>query len=214
MQTAMRVRFDLMTLLLVVFAASCTETPPESRQGPTPGATSSSTDLADQAPPEGRRLAEYSDPLVRFTYPSTWRPYRYRAETSFSSHVVTLSSQELKESSDIEPGTVMDCDPICLPDGTLDLDGVVVTWTSWGPPQGLDLSKVEGSATELGGHEAKVATDRPGTCGAGAEETITAHIQRLGHEYYVVRACLRGPNLDDPARQVEDMLRSIEFLTP
>jgi len=94
-----------------------------------------------------------------------------------------------------------------LPEG-----GVVIAWWAKGFP-GWSLDKANGDAFAVGGHRAKLRSDRPGDCGQiGADETMTATTARdAAANWFEMNACLRGPGLQAEEAQVRAMLASTTF---
>jgi hypothetical protein len=78
------------------------------------------------------------------------------------------------------------------------------------------LANVPGLSTRVGGRNAKLSTQRPGSCGGlGADETISVAIASpMPSNWSAVDTCLRGPNLAAHERQVRALLSSTRFLAP
>jgi N-acetylneuraminic acid mutarotase len=94
-----------------------------------------------------------------------------------------------------------------LPEG-----GVLIAWWAKGFP-GWSLDKAQGDIFAVGGHRAKLRTDRPGDCRRiGADETVTATTARdAAANWFEMNACLRGPGLQAEEAQVRAMLASTTF---
>ena len=99
-----------------------------------------------------------------------------------------------------------------LPLATLPAGAMLVSWGNVAIPKLLGQPDVEGPNTTIGGQVAKLATERPGSCGdIGADETITAEITRPAApgNHYEMRACIREPNAAVNADLVSTMLASV-----
>jgi len=158
----------------------------------------------------GPTRAHYHDQELDFTHPAAWTPHKYEVVSSFSSAIVYLSNQPLHQPctrSRVAAGTMISCG---LPLDRLVPGGVLVEWSSNGFP-GWTLDRAPGARQQLAGRPGRLAVERPGGCkDHGAEETITASIPRRSpaHNWYQLRACLRGPALDEHDRAVRQLLAS------
>ncbi len=159
-------------------------------------------------------MARYSDPRLTFTYPAAWTTHVYPRVSTFSSAILFLSSQQLRDpcvQSQTDSGTRIACG---FAVGSLLPGQVYAEWSSNGVP-GWTLDKVHGRPQTIGGQPAKVIVSRPGACTSmSGDETITATITQpgLASSYYQFLACLRGPNLDVAERQIHDLLEATRIL--
>lgn len=89
---------------------------------------------------------------------------------------------------------------------------------SWGNASFLDPSPSGGAATNtsIAGFPSTVTTERPGQCSdLGGDETITARIYQPNRSDFLMRACLRGPDLSRSGEQlVVSMLASVTVGPP
>jgi hypothetical protein len=156
-----------------------------------------------QAPSQAR----YHDDVLTFSYPASWTPRRYEVVSSFSSAIVYLSNQPLRDP----------CTRSRLPGGALSItcrhpisqlapSGVLVEWTREGFPN-WKLSDAPGVPQQIAGRPSKLAIRRPGRCASlGADETSLASITRPSGNWYQLLACLRGPSVATAERQVRQLI--------
>jgi hypothetical protein len=164
--------------------------------------------------PAAPQLTRYSGEGLAFTHPAAWKPHSYENRSSFSRSIVYLSTQRLHPpcvrsnvtiGTGPETGTLITCG---WPLDHLAPNSVLVEWSQHGTPT-WRLDQEPGARRTIAGRAAKLHTARPGDCKTiGAEETITAYIPRLdlASNWYQMRACLRGPDLDKAQAQVRQLL--------
>jgi hypothetical protein len=138
-------------------------------------------------------LVRYRGHGITFAYPATWRYHRPGFSTPATEPLIDLGAQPL-----VNPcrttGNATLCD---LPLNRLRPGGVVVTWTTGGPP----------AHSRHPGITVRVA--RPGYCARiGGEETIDARILTHKHQVFRVEACLRAPGIAANERAIRNMLSS------
>jgi hypothetical protein len=136
---------------------------------------------------------------VTFAYPATWRYHRPGFPTPATTPLIDLSAQPM-----VNPcrttGNATLCD---LPLNRLRPGGVVVTWTTGGPP----------AHPRHPGVTVKVA--RPGYCARiGGDETINARIVTRQHQVFTVDACLRAPGVAANEHAIRTMLASARATSP
>ena len=139
------------------------------------GSTTPSTSSSDAAP---ARLATFADRGLSFSYPASWRRYRWQFSTSFSDAIVYLST-----GAEHDPCTTTGLTTRCTPPiDRLEPDGVLVSWTRWYDP-GFGLERVSGTPTRIADHPAKVTVGAPQEWCAriGGERSVTASIAPAGY---------------------------------
>jgi len=207
----------LATLLLAACgspssSAGIATTSPSTTLQPTTSYTTTtvSTASANPAPtcdsPSSRTI--YDGNGLRFDYPSCWTPVHNVEVSSFSSSLVDLSNEPMQD-----PCTTTASSSECgWPLTKLAPYGVLIRWSSNGFP-GWSLQQAPGTALTVGGLPAREQVSQPGTCGSiGADETIAVDAaDTTAFNYYAMTACLRGPDLAQPASQVQQMLTSTTF---
>ena len=85
---------------------------------------------------------------------------------------------------------------------------------SWGNVSGFGSTVLPAGAipnTSIAGFAATITTDKPGVCGSlQGDETIAARITHPGgNDDFLMRACLRGPNLPAAEQLVTAILSSV-----
>jgi hypothetical protein len=137
------------------------------------------------------QLTTYSGHGVSFSYPASWR-YRNRGSSSqMSSPVIDLATQPTRS-----PCVAHRCG---FPVRHLRRDGVVVMWNTGAglidpahpPGPGVRVTVLRRGCRALG----------------GAEELIARVVLRTGR-IYEAAACLRGPGMPAPERELRAMLAS------
>ena len=169
------------------------------------GSTTPSTSSSDAAP---ARLATFADRGLSFSYPASWRRYRWQFSTSFSDAIVYLSM-----GAEHDPCTTTGLTTRCTPPiDRLEPDGVLVSWTRWYDP-GFGLERVSGTPTRIADHPAKVTVGAPQEWCAriGGERSVTASIALPDTAWTGMEACLRGPDIEDETVQVRRLLASVRY---
>jgi hypothetical protein len=148
---------------------------------------------------------------LRFDRPPCWTATSFAERTAFSNSLVDLSNQPLRDpctqtTSPSEGGPATDC---TWPVTNLLPGGVWVHWSSNGSPT-WKLENQPGTSLTVAGLPAREQITKPGTCGPiGADETITVEVgEPIQDNFYEMMACLRGPELNNTARQVQAMVDS------
>jgi hypothetical protein len=153
------------------------------------GSTAPSTSSSSAAP---ARLATFADRGLSFSYPASWRRYRWQFSTRFSDAIVYLST-----GAEHDPCTTTGLTTRCTPPvDRLEPDGVLVSWTRWYFPR-FGLERVSGTPTRIADHPAKVAVGAPQEWCArvGGERSVTASIALPDTAWTGMEACLRGPDI-------------------
>ena len=154
----------------------------------------------------------YNSEGLHFDYPSCWTVVHYSEESMFSSSLVDLSDQPTHQPCTITTsasGTTTTCGS---PITRLEAGRVLVQWTETGF-LGWTLDKAPGTPMTVGGLHAREQVSRPGACGENSgDETISVDVARAYQDnYYAIWACLRGPDIDQEAAQIQRMLASTTF---
>ncbi len=140
---------------------------------------------------------------LSFVHPRAWQEYRYDISGSFSDLIVFLSNTRVPDPC-IRTASSIDCsDPI----KKLEAGQILVSWSNYGYLH--TGPEIPHANTTISGEPARVTLERPGNCGIGAQETITADIARPQGNHYEMKACLRGPNLARDEALVGSMLHSV-----
>jgi hypothetical protein len=153
-------------------------------------------------------LVTYSNSLLSFSHPATWKayPFRWAGELHFSP-MVYLSTQPVHDPCSTK-GNATSCG---FPVGQLRPGGVLVTWNASGPPA---FALGPGTRVRVGGHAARRVETAGGICGRiGADKTIDVRIQTspLPSPLTALTACLRGPGLAQAEQSVDALLASTQF---
>lgn len=168
-----------------------------------------------RALPDGGKFvgtAHYASEDVSFDYPADWYEHSYEKEFSFSSSIVFLATARMHNPCVVTKranGTETSCG---LPVDHLHPDGAVIEWSANGFP-GITIDGQGPGGTKIAGRPATLHEEKPGDCDyLGADVTIYADVSRdaAGDNWYEMRACLKGPNLDELRRQISSMLTSLE----
>ena len=159
---------------------------------------------ARDRPLRGRR------PLVRL--PGTWGDASFDVESSFSHVLVFLSTAPLSDPCD-RTASSFAC--VRNPVTALEPDGVLVEWSRQSFP-GWTFDPTKGRLTTVGGRQATLEQSVPleGPCqeiGGERELVVTIVDPTPDMNWTGMRACLRGPSLDDLQAQVEAMLASVTW---
>ena len=154
----------------------------------------------------------YAGKAISFDYPAAWRRKSYKKESSFSSAIVFLSTARMHDPcvrTKIFGGTTETCG---MPVDQLDPCGVVIEWSANGFPL-WTLERQGGGESTIAGRPATVREETPGDCEhLGADVTITAAVSRAApYNWYQMRACLKGPDVDELRRQISLMLASMKI---
>ena len=147
----------------------------------------------------GQRLARFSGFGVSFRYPARWHAQSdVKLLSTVGACLGYLSSLRL-----LSP-----CDPAAVP--RLLPNDVLIRWYSFGSVS--NFADLPGSTRTVGGRLAKVEVGHPGSCRSlAADETIEFVIPIAGSDFYLMQACLRGPDLDRAREHVDLMLDSVRF---
>jgi len=161
-------------------------------------------------------LATYRNSFLTFKYPAAWSPSVFTEQTLHFHPMVYLSTQSTHDPCRTVAAAGGGSSTTCgWPIDRLAAGGVVVVLENRGSPL-VSLANFSGALTRIGGRNAKISTQRPGTCRAlGGDATVTVSILRpLASNWTAVDACLRGPNLAVQERQLRALLSSMRFLEP
>ncbi len=158
-------------------------------------------------------VKHFAGPSLSFDYPASWQLHVYREESRFSSAIVFISTAPMHEpcvTTKHADGTRIDCG---WPIDRLDSNGVLIEWSANGFP-GWTLGESSGIETTIDGRAAKIVQETQGDCQAvGADETLTAYVERDAPDnWYQMRACLKGPHLDEMQRQISLILATTDVL--
>jgi hypothetical protein len=152
--------------------------------------------------------ATYSNSLLRFSHPASWKayPFRWAGELHFRP-MVYLSTQPVQDPCSTS-GNTTSCG---FPVKQLEPGGVLVTWNASNPPA---MALGSGAQVRVGGRPARRVETAGGMCGRiGADRTIDVLIatRPLPSTATEFTACLRGPGLAQEEKSVNALLASTTF---
>jgi hypothetical protein len=163
---------------------------------------------AQVAAKTGPKLVTYSNSLLSFSHPATWKAYPFRwAGGLHFSPLVYLSTQPVHDPCSTK-GNTTSCG---FPVGQLQPGGVLVTWNASSPPA---LALGPGTRVRVGDRPARRVETAGGICRSiGADKTIDVRIQTspLPSPLTELTACLRGPGLAQAEQSVDALLASTQF---
>jgi hypothetical protein len=156
--------------------------------------------------------AHFAGEVLAFEYPGAWGDATFDVESSFSSVLVFLSTAPLSDPCDRTANSFA-----CIrnPVTALGPDGVLVEWSRQAFP-GWTFDQTRGRLTTVGGRQATLEQSVPseGPCqeiGGERELVVTIDDDTPDMNWTGMRACLRGPSLDQLQAQVEAMLASVRW---
>lgn len=166
-----------------------------------------------------QELAQFSDQLLRFDYPSDWNAQVYQDSVDIGSSparaLVFLSNETVHApcTEHVERlGSKLTCSTAV---SGLRPDGVFVEWTTkawfkW------TLAAAPGRSIHIDEHLGKIAVvSGRGSCVRGTQQDVTVVIPRgVVHNYFEMNACLRGPKLARERSEVLAMVASTKILQP
>jgi hypothetical protein len=143
---------------------------------------------------------------VRLRYPAGWRTYHYSNDNSnFTSVIVYLSNVRLHDPC-VTRKTPQAVTTTCgQPVDHLRPGSILVSWSANGFP-GWSFAKARGTPTRIDGHRAKVLR-KHATCRIRADVEIDVTGERRAKDnWYLGRACIRGPGTARFTDQFKRML--------
>ncbi len=158
-------------------------------------------------------LAAFDEQGIAFDYPAMWRVFHYEAISSFSNLIVYLGTVDVPN-----PCTTKGNATSCGASYRLAPNSIVVSVSGIGMPgfNILDGHPPGSRALVIGGLPAYVEPQVPSDPGVGADRTMSWTIARPGSvdNAFVIRADIRGPDVDGQARQVEALIASVRYDPP
>jgi hypothetical protein len=156
------------------------------------------------------KLVTYSNSLLSFSHPATWKayPFRWAGELHYRP-MVYLSTQPVQDPCSTK-GNTTSCG---FPVKQLEPGGVLVTWNASNPPA---TTLGPGSRIQVDGHLARRVDTAGGMCRSiGADRTIHVLIptKPLPSTPTEFTACLRGPGLGQEVKSVDALLASTKFVS-
>lgn len=150
---------------------------------------------------------------ITFRYPSGWTAEHFTIMSSFSSPLVYLSNQFMKDpcvrevTSNVES---ISCE--AWPVESLRPGGVVVAWSSHGFPS-WTFADQPGRAITVDGWDAKMSTNVGDGCRElGADRQLTVIISRkLRGNWYELDACFRDPGASESVADVLALLDTVHI---
>lgn len=154
------------------------------------------------------KLVTYSNSVLSFSHPATWRsyPFRWAGELHYRP-LVYLSTQPVQDPCSTK-GNTTSCG---FPVKQLEPGGVLVTWNASNPPA---MTLGPGSRIQIDGHQAARVDTAGGLCRSiGGDRTVDVLIatRPLPSTPTEFTACLRGPGLAQAEKSVEALLASTKF---
>ena len=169
------------------------------------GGGAADAQAAGKADPQ---LVEYSNSVLSFSHPASWKeyPFRWAGELHFRP-MVYLSTQPVHDPCSTK-GNTTSCG---FPVGRLQPGGVLVTWNASSPPA---MGVGPGSQIKVDGREARRLDTAGGICRSiGADRTVDVLIQTrpLPSTLTEMTACLRGPGLARAEKSLNALLASTKL---
>ena len=163
---------------------------------------------AQAAGKAGPQLVRYSNSLLSFSHPASWKeyPFRWSGELHFRP-MVYLSTQPVHDPCSTK-GNTTSCG---FPVGQLEPGGVLVTWNASNPPA---VGVGPGSPIKVDGREARRVDADGGICRSiGADRTVEVLIQTnpLPSTLTEMTACLREPGLAQEEKNLDALLASTKL---
>ena len=164
------------------------------------------------ATPSAPATGHFAGDVLSFDYPGKWGDASFDVTSSFSTVLVFLSTAPLSDPCD-RTASVIAC--VRNPVTALESNGVLVEWSRQSFP-GWTFDPTKGRLTTVGGRQATLEQSVPseGPCqeiGGERELVVTIVDPTPDMNWTGMRACLRGPSLDDLQAQVEAMLASVTW---
>lgn len=157
-------------------------------------------------------LHHYEGQLLSFDYPDAWSDATFVVMSSFSNVLVYLSTAPLSDPCDRTANSIA-----CVRNAVSGLGpaGVLVEWSRQSFP-GWTFDATKGRLTTVGGRTATMEPVDPseGACraiGGERELVVTIDDATADWNWTEMRACLRGPSLDDLEAQIEAMLATVTW---
>jgi hypothetical protein len=158
-------------------------------------------------------VAAFDEQGIAFDYPASWRAFHYQAISSFSNLIVYLGTVDVPNPCTTDGNTTS-----CGASFRLAPNSIVVAVSGIGMPgfNILDSHPPGSRALVIGGLPAYVEPQVPSDPGVGADRTMSWTIARPGSvdNAFVIRADIRGPDVDGQAQQVEAVIASVRFDPP
>lgn len=165
--------------------------------------------------PRGYRCSATTQ--IHFAYPRGWGTLDSQFFFSLMSPLIWVSTEPFEEPCSF----TRDSDGVSVleqcrwPVVKLRPNGVFIQWATGVRLGGWSLAMVTGEKTRIGRRPAKIALNDPDLlpmCKTlGADASVTAWVLRLPGSFYVMTACLAGPDINEVERQVRTVLSTTEF---
>lgn len=153
-------------------------------------------------------LVTYSNSLLSFSHPATWKayPFRWAGELHYRP-LVYLSTQPLQDPCSTKGGATSCGFPV----KRLEPGGVLVAWNASDPPL---VALGPGSRIQVDGRRSRRVDTAGGLCHSiGGDRTIDVLIpmRPLPSTPMEFTACLRGPGLARAEKGIDALLASTKF---
>jgi hypothetical protein len=169
-------------------------------------------------------LGHYSDAVLLFDHPASWKVSHHEVGSSFYNSIVYLSTQPTHDPCVRSVTSTTHSITCGSPIDSLKPGGVLVEWGSWGFP-GWDLDHATGSPLQVDGLPAKWDARRPPEVNPrlprsqqapctrmGGDESVTVLVARpVPYNAYRLEACLRSAELDLVESELRGLLDSTRF---
>ncbi len=189
----------LVPTVLVITGCTSTGSPNSTGAGSTPGKS--------HTPP----LATFRSPPLSFRYPSGWTPAHFDVMSSFSSSIVYLGNQPMKNPC-VRRNSSISCGRWAV--DALEPGGVILEWTSNGFPA-WSFARQPGRLLMVDGRDAKISTRRDVCDGIGADRSISVIVsRRAADNWYELDGCFRDPGAALAVADVLTTLRSVQISDP
>jgi hypothetical protein len=184
--------------------------------GPLPsGSSPTSSPAVRTSAPSVPAVVDDGADMISFKRPSSWTRWIPNEHSPMTGGpLVYLSTEPLLSSCAVSPGEdphPPDAQGLACEWPVADLapNGTLVTWYT---TRILEDLPPAGEKVEVNGYAARLQIARPGPCSAiGADETLDVLVpigQPKAWSNFGVRACLRGPDLEDSAADFRALLAS------
>jgi hypothetical protein len=163
---------------------------------------------AHAAPTTDPSVVTYSNSLLSFSHPASWKayPFRWAGEMHYRP-MVYLSTQPVQDPCSTK-GNTTSCG---FPVKQLAPGGVLVIWNASSPPT---MTLGPGSQIHVDGRQARRVDTKGGLCQSiGGDRTIDVLVatRPLPSTPTELTACLRGPGLAQEEKSVDALLNSTKF---
>ena len=207
-------RLHLVGLVACLAVAACSSGPsPSQSRSPSPAPTPqlATPSPSPEATPSQLVSGHYEGGGVSFDYPIEWRGATFDMTSNFHSLIVYLSTSPLKDPCERTANSIS-CGRGAV--SGLDPNGILVEWSrsawigwTFDPTKGQLMSVGDRPAT----FEQLDPSEQCAAIGGVREILVTIGDVPPNQNWTEMRACLRGPSLDETQAQIETMLETVAW---